>query len=135
MTHGSWASAERDAVIRQLYPTDATRDAIWNAILALPGPPPPSWKTVVSRAIQALGLTRGTERADTIRTSLEADARTAVLPVNLPRDAVDWDTVVKQAATWGIAVRDWEDLPKVNAHAELVGHPGFKRRFGRRGVR
>lgn len=53
-----WATPERDAVIRTMYPRGDKMAEIYAALVRLPGPPIPGKASVQTRAIAVLGLNR-----------------------------------------------------------------------------
>lgn len=53
----------------------------------------------------------------------------------LPAAAASFEFVARWAGERGIAFKEWDDLPRVNAKRETLGLPTFKREFPIKGVR
>ncbi len=113
-----WTPA-RDALLRDLYPTQINRNEIFARVQALPGPPIASLDAMAVHA-GSLGLRRAPVAAPVLKAASASSPPEplAVIPAN-------GEQIARWGLSRGIDYRNSADLPKVNGKRKQLGLPPF----------
>ena len=113
-----WTPA-RDALLRDLYPTQINRNEIFARMQALPGPPIASLNAMAVH-VSSLGLRRAPVAAPVLKAASASSPPEplAVIPAN-------GEQIARWGVSRGIDYRNSADLPKVNSKRTQLGLPPF----------